>query len=301
MAITIPETEPLEFYSGETVKWKRTDLSDYPAPTWTLYYVLQKTGIRITFNSSQDGSTTSHLISLTPNYHCGVSGAPSETNATVRQIAMSPKAVASYMDLSRKLILQASPDIETIFRNDMVQQVASAIDTVGINGGGSNEPTGILQTSGIGSVAIGTNGGAPTWASVINNIKEVAIDNALGGALAYLTNSQVVGKMRQTVRVGSTDSRFLMDERDTMMGYRVAQTSNVPSNLTKGSTSGTCSAMIFGNFNDLIIGQWSATDVLVDPYSGSNSGTVRIVVFHDVDIAVRHAESFSSTQDYTTT
>ena len=166
---------------------------------------------------------------------------------------MSPKAVASYMDLSRKLILQASPDIETIFRNDMVQQVASAID------------------------------------------------NALGGALAYLTNSQVVGKMRQTVRVGSTDSRFLMDERDTMMGYRVAQTSNVPSNLTKGSTSGTCSAMIFGNFNDLIIGQWSATDVLVDPYSGSNSGTVRIVVFHDVDIAVRHAESFSSTQNYTTT
>ena len=166
---------------------------------------------------------------------------------------MSPKAVASYMDLSRKLILQASPDAETIFRNDMVQQVASAID------------------------------------------------NALGGALAYLTNPQVVGKMRQTVRVGSTDSRFIMDERDTMMGYRVAQISNVPSTLTKGSTSGTCSVMIFGNFNDLIIGQWSATDVLVDPYSGSNSGTVRIVVFHDVDIAVRHAESFSSTQDYTTT
>jgi hypothetical protein len=66
MAITIPESEPLHFYSGETVKWKRTDLADYPAPTWTLYYVLQKTGTRITFNSSQDGSTTSHLISLTP-------------------------------------------------------------------------------------------------------------------------------------------------------------------------------------------------------------------------------------------
>ena len=83
--------------------------------------------------------------------------------------------------------------------------------------------------------------------------------------------------------------------------YRVAQPSNVPSTLTKGSSSGVRSAMIFGNFNDLIIGQWSATDVLVDPYSGSNSGAVRIVVFYDVDIAVRYAESFSSTQDYTTT
>jgi hypothetical protein len=66
MAITIPEPEPLDFYSGETVKWKRTDLADYPAPTWTLYCTLQKTGTRIQFNSSQDGSTTSHLISLTP-------------------------------------------------------------------------------------------------------------------------------------------------------------------------------------------------------------------------------------------
>ena len=76
MAITIPETEPLEFYSGTTVKWKRTDLSDYPAPTWTLNYFLQKSGTKIDFASSQDGSTTGHLISLTPattaNYAVGL-------------------------------------------------------------------------------------------------------------------------------------------------------------------------------------------------------------------------------------
>jgi hypothetical protein len=66
MAITIPETEPLEFYAGETVKFKRTDLSDYPSPIWTLNYFLQKSGTKIDFASSQDGSTTGHLISLTP-------------------------------------------------------------------------------------------------------------------------------------------------------------------------------------------------------------------------------------------
>ena len=66
MAITISETEPLDFYSGETVKWKRTDLTDYPAPTWTLNYFLQKSGTKIDFASAQDGSTTHHLISLTP-------------------------------------------------------------------------------------------------------------------------------------------------------------------------------------------------------------------------------------------
>ena len=148
---------------------------------------------------------------------------------------------------------------------------------------------------------MGDNGLAPTWVSVVNNVREVSIDNALGGNLAFLTNPKVVGKMRPVVRVSSTDSRFIMDEGNTLMGYRVVQTNNVPSNLTKGTSSGVCSAIIFGNFNDVIIGQWGGTDVLVDPYTGSGSGTIRVVVFADVGVAVRHAESFSATQDYITT
>ena len=237
----------------------------------------------------------------TSTYWVAESGTPTEGAPTVRQITMSPKTVGAYVDVSRKLSKQSSPDAENIFRNDMVQQVASAIDTVGINGGGSNEPTGILQTSGIGAVNMGDNGLAPTWVSVVNNVREVSIDNALGGNLAFLTNPKVVGKMRQVVRVASTDSRFIMDENNTLMGYRVVQTNNVPSGLTKGTSSGVCSAIIFGNFNDVIIGQWGGTDVLVDPYTGSGSGTIRVVIFQDVDVAVRHAESFSATQDYLTT
>ena len=94
---------------------------------------------------------------------------------------------------------------------------------------------------------------------------------------------------------------MIMGESNTLMGYCVAQTSNVPSTLTKGSTSGSCSAMIFGNFNDVIIGNWGSTDVMIDPYLQVGSGTIRVVVFQDVGVAVRHAESFASVQNYTTT
>ena len=51
------------------------------------------------------------------------------------------------------------------------------------------------------------------------------------------------------------------------------------------------------NFNDLIIGEWGNLDVAVDPYSLSTIGATRITSFYDVDIAVRHAESFSAIQD----
>ena len=73
---TPPETEPLKFHAGETVKWKRKDLSDFPASTYTLYYTLVKDGTRITFNSSQDGSTANHAVTLahgtTASYTVGV-------------------------------------------------------------------------------------------------------------------------------------------------------------------------------------------------------------------------------------
>jgi HK97 family phage major capsid protein len=51
--------------------------------------------------------------------------------------------------------------------------------------------------------------------------------------------------------------------------------------------------MLFGNFSDLIIGQWGVLDVLVDPYTLGTSGGIRIRVIQDVDVAIRHAESFA--------
>ena len=70
---------------------------------------------------------------------------------------------------------QSDPSAEAIVRDDLLNAVAAKLEDVTIEGGGSNEPTGITQTSGIGSVAIGTNGGAPTWASAINLVKEVEL------------------------------------------------------------------------------------------------------------------------------
>ena len=240
-----------------------------------------------------DGSTTAYWVAE--------SGAPTEGAPTVRQITMSPKTVGCYVDLSRKLMIQSSPDAEEIFRNDMVMQIASAVDSVAINGGGSNEPTGILQTSGIGASNMGDNGLAPTWESVVNNVREVSIDNALGGNLAFLTNPKVAAKMRNVVRVASTDSKMILGDKNELFGYPIHLTTLVPSNLTKGTSSGVCSAMIFGNFNDLVIGEWGALDILFDPYTGSSTGSMRVTAFMDVDVAVRHAQSFSATQDYLTT
>ena len=134
---------------------------------------------------------------------------------------------------------------------------------------------------------------------VIDLESAVDVANALDGALSYLSNAKVKGEMRKTVRVSSTDSRFIMDDPNELSGFPFLNTNNVPSDLTKGIGTA-LSAMIFGNFNDLLIGHWGAVDVLVDPFSLSSQGATRMTIFNDIDVAVRHAESFAAIQDIVT-
>ena len=75
---------------------------------------------------------------------------------------------------------------------------------------------------------------------------------------------------------------------------------NVPSNLTKGSSSGVCSALIYGNFSDLLIGLFGDSEILVDPYSAMQTGVTAVRILQAIDVKVRHAESFGAIQDITT-
>lgn len=231
-------------------------------------------------------------------YWVAESAAPTESQQAFDQVTLSPKTVGAFSDISRKLLLQSSIDVEGFVRNDLAAVLALAIDLAAINGSGaSNQPTGILNTSGIGDVAGGTNGLAPTWAHMVELETDVAVANADLGAMGYLTNAKVRGKLKTTEKFSSTGQTVWGDGGSPINGYKAGVSNQVPSNLTKGTSSGVCSAVIFGNFADLIIGNWGSLDLMVDPYTNSTSGTVRVVALQDVDVAVRHAESFSAMKD----
>jgi HK97 family phage major capsid protein/HK97 family phage prohead protease len=226
-------------------------------------------------------------------------GATSEVNAVFSQITMSPKSLGAFTDVSRLLMIQSDPSVEQIVRDDLLNAIAQKVEDVAIEGGGSNEPTGITGTSGIGSVAIGTNGGDLTWQAITDLVKEVEIDNAAinGNTLAYLTNPKVKSHMASTSKVASTDSVMLLDAPwNSVYGYNLAVTNNVPSDLTKGTLT-TASALIFGDFSQLMMGFFSTPDILIDPYTAGSSGAVRIRVMQELDIAVRHAQSFAACLD----
>jgi HK97 family phage major capsid protein len=209
------------------------------------------------------------------------------------QVTMTPKLLANKVAVTRELMIQSDPSVEQLIRNNMVRIFAAKIDNVALKGGGSNEPTGILGTSGIGDVSSGgTSGNANlTYGNVVDIMTEVSQDNALLGNLRWVTHPAVVGKLMQTLVASSTDSRMVMPTPDSMLGYPVVQTTQAPSSSPY--------SLIFGNFADLYVGFFSALDVLVDPYGSAGTATTNLYFYQDCDIAVAHAESFAAAQDVT--
>ena len=121
-------------------------------------------------------------------------GSATESNATFGQMSLKPKTVTANTELSRKFILQSSLSAEQFARSELLKAMMLGIDLAAINGKGTgNEPTGILNTAGIGAVEIGANGGAPEWKHIVALESAIAAANADIGDLAYITNARVRG------------------------------------------------------------------------------------------------------------
>lgn len=203
-----------------------------------------------------------------------------EGTPTIGQIGLTPKTVAAYTDITRRLMLQSTPDAERIVRNDLASAVAQAIDLAGFYGAGGNEPTGIANVSGINAVPLAT-AGKPTYAETVQMESEIAADNADVNNMAYVLASMMRGHFKTTQKFDGTNGAPIWEQGNTVNGYRTEVTNQIQTG-----------DLFFGNFADLIIGLWGGLDLTVDPYSLSKSGGTRLVVFQDVDMVTRRVESF---------
>ncbi len=212
--------------------------------------------------------------------------AAAEASPTLAKLSLSPKRVPSYIEVSNQLFKQSNTAIEAFLKSYLFNDLNAVTEKGLISGGGSDEPTGITGTSGIGSVAGGTNGAAPTWTHIVNLEREVDVDNALLGNLHYLFSGKVRAKLKTTAKVASTDSMHILDDRsglNVLNGYTIGVTNACPDTLTKGSSGAVASAIIFGNFADLIMAFWGGIEFLVNPYSLDTTGMTRInaAVYYD--------------------
>jgi HK97 family phage major capsid protein/HK97 family phage prohead protease len=212
-------------------------------------------------------------------YWVGEGSAPTESQETLGQVTMSPKTVGAFVDYSRRLLLQSSVDVEQMVRNDLARVIALEIDRAGLYGSGSsNQPLGLINTAGINTVSLTGYG---TFAELVSMETEVAKDNADIGAMRYLMNASARGALKTTAKSASAVAAGFVYEDDEVNGYPVVLSNQL-----------LLDDIVFGAFNQMILGMWSGLDLTLDPYAGATSGTVRIIALQDVDFAVKQAGAF---------
>jgi len=240
-------------------------------------------------------------------YWPGENAAITGSDLTLDQLSLSPKAVGCLVKLSNRLIQLSNPSAEVMVRRDIATALALAIDLKALRGDGtSNTPTGIANTSGINTVAIGTSGGVFDFDIAMRMIDELDVDNALKGKLGFAFHAKVKGKMkRERVPQFSGDGKgayVMLPMTDAVLkerlGYAFETSNQIPTNLSKGSGT-SLSEIYFGNWEELLIGSWGAMQIMASQETSDafekNQTWVRIL--QDVDIGVRHAQSFCLCND----
>lgn len=209
-----------------------------------------------------------------------------ESNQTIGQLAMSPKNVGAYTEISRQLMMQSSPAADMLVMNDLARVIALAIDIAGFEGNGSGAPVGIANTASIGSVT----GTSLAIAGILEFQSDVASANALTSGCAYVTTPAVAALLAARSRFSSTDTPLwngnLLD--GSVMGYRGMTTNAL-----------TAATMVFGDFSQVIIGEWGTLELAVSPYADFKAGISGVRAFQTVDIGVRHAGAFSRSTSIT--
>lgn len=236
----------------------------------------------------------------------GETDAAAESTQTWANRTLSAKRLGAFIDVSDQILLQSSNPLEAWVMDYLLRAGATSLERAAINGGGSNEPTGIIANSDVtvtfagNAAAVGTNaaGANQVYADWVNLYKAAMVNNATMQNLAYITSPQVhADAMIRPKQSSGVEGNFIVTQAGVSpLGFPVLASTNVPSTLTKGGSSD-LSALIFGDFSQLALGSWGNPILEMDPYTQKVNGLNRFHFINFVDALVLQPKAFAVCKD----
>jgi HK97 family phage major capsid protein len=245
----------------------------------------RRLGVRVLAGLSGNVSIPKHQTSVTTGW-VAENAALSASDMAFDSVTLSPKHAGGISELSRQLIQQSSPDVEQLVRDDLAAMLAQAIDSALINGGGSNEPVGVIATSGIQTASLATL----SWANVLAMLQKLDLVNA--PAANIVASMAAKAKFAGTLKASGIAGYILENGR---MGDLPAYFSNQVPETGSPATG----QVIAGDWSQVLLGIWSELDILVNPFESTaySKGNVQVRAMSTVDVAVRYANAFVLADD----
>ena len=190
-----------------------------------------------------------------------------------QEVNLEPKRLTAYIDVSKQFLIQDSNSAEEMLKRDIVSAISTKLEAtiLGTAAGAAKKPAGLLN-------------GVVADTAAITYKDFVKMEAALGsknvrGDIKFIVSPSAKAVLKSTDK-GTDTGKFIM-EGNEVNGYPVLSTSAVAG---KGN--------VYGNFADLVIGQWGGIDLTVDPYTQAANGKVRLVINAYFDAKPRRAEAF---------
>lgn len=224
-------------------------------------------------------------------YWLSETGSPTRNDPVFDQILMTPKKCGAETRLSRDLLLQSPVAADQVARSSIFESMLRLQDTAFWQGtGGSGQPVGMDNYSGINTVSFSGATDITTWTKLDQMIEEIEADNGATDSLVWCMHPRVWAALRQIQKpeAASSAGNRILDNGDytkalprTLFGYTVYLTTNI--------TASTTSIIKLFDPRQLMRGTWGTVEIFVtdDGATLRSSDLVQVNGWARVDHHVR--------------
>ena len=186
-------------------------------------------------------------------------------------VNLTPKRLTAQFKLSKQMVAQDSAQIEATLLADIRKAVITKLNATMFGtaaaSGGAPKGIGNGQTAAV----------ATDWAK-LTTLVEAAVERlAVGEEYAYIASPEAAAVIRQ-----------MTYNKTTRLVYEGGNVDGTPLFKTIGCAA---NQAYYGDWSNLVIGQWGALDLTVDPYSAAGTGELVITINSYFDYGVARAGS----------
>jgi HK97 family phage major capsid protein len=272
--------------------------------------VVSALGGQITTLSSERGAVQLPVQSAaTPvTWVAEGSAAGGFTGLTIGSVVFTPHTLLANTGISRFLEELAAPGFDAWLYSELAADIAVGIDLAAIAGtGAANQPTGLISSSQSTVYTLAAdagNGGAPAYVDLVGMESAAAIanvDSRADARMGWLTSPAGRSKLRRVDSSSANAAQWCWaKDWNTVLGTVAMATTNCPANLTKG-TGTNLSALIYGDWTNLVVNLFSAVDILINPYTISTTGYYQIYAYQECDVQILRSPAFQVVKAMITT
>lgn len=212
-----------------------------------------------------------------------------EGDPTFDRVTFTAKTLAGGIKLSRELA-EDSLNVGKMIENALAQAAARQLDFGAIYGDGTaNAPTGVVNTSGINTVSMGTNGAAlASYDKLIDAVYEMQLDNASDPTAMIMHPRTGVA----LAKLKDADNNPLVPPE--MIARIPRLTTTAASIVEEEGTAVNASSIVFGDYRELMIGMRHSMEIRVFDQTYASTGQLYVVVWLRADVQLAHPVSFSN-------